>query len=240
MPQCWDARGLEYTICRDFKDNDESDFVLLSRGTFRWAYPCLKAQVADVSPVFREMFANDSLKDGELHLGVDALMTELFLNHILPKQYPSRFVNTDWNSILPVCNLLRQYECTSLADQYLYQSSLYDPKQHRFAAFVLACQADHLQAACRLLKRAGPSETSGSGKGASLRPASQSWTAKDVDGLSTAWLWALTCAVQWADKLFKLDEDGNRTGDAYWTAVVGDFMSRMTSYFSNTSSSWRD
>lgn len=48
MPQCWDARGLEYTICRDFKDNDESDFVLLSRGTFRWAYPCLKAQVADV------------------------------------------------------------------------------------------------------------------------------------------------------------------------------------------------
>lgn len=169
------------------------------------------------------MLANDSATANEIHLHIEAITVEYFLYYLR-----HRAVSWDWVYTLDLVTLGKTYECETFIHGLLDGASCIDPGEFRFDAFVAVCEANHLIAACRLLRKAGKGEV-GNAKGKSLRPNSQSWMPRDAERLSARWLWALTCAVQWAEGILaKPDGWIDRTRDDYWIAVVGEFMSRIT------------
>lgn len=170
------------------------------------------------------MFSIDSLAGYEIHLPVSADSLVLILGMLTDQ---STLEKIYWQDVEGAINFSRTYEMNTLTHDLFYLACLEDPLNHRIQAFVLACEIDHPLGACRLLRRAGSGE--GGGKtGKSLRPNSGEWTPSDLERLSHTWLWALTCAVSWADKILNMERHADRSSVDYWTVVMGEFMACMT------------
>lgn len=159
-----------------------------------------------------------------IHLNTGSDTLEPFFTFLTkPRNY-----KRNWETTLRVIAFAQQYQCETLARDLLYTASAKDPGKLRFKAFVLACQYEHLTAACRILRWGASGEKAGK-EGISLRPNTAGWTPQLAARLSIPWLWALSGAVQSADDVHcGYGTSKNREKEEYWRSVIGDFMIRVT------------
>lgn len=170
------------------------------------------------------MFSNDSVSGYELHLSIQADSLHLILGFLTN---PAILEKVYWQDVGGAIAFARIYEMPNITNDLFYMACQEDPLGYRIQAFFIACEIDQPLAACRLLRWAG----SGEGRlktGKSLRPNSGEWTSGDMERLSHTWLWALTCATSWADKILGMDRDADRSSVDYWTVVLGEFVSCLT------------
>jgi hypothetical protein len=182
------------------------------------------------SPVFYTMFKSQDLAGKEIEMAASYDILRIFLMAL--KHPVSDTAIPDWAIGFKAINLARRYECTRIAEALLFAACLVDPMNRRRDAFVLACELDHLQAACRLLRLAGSGEKmvsihSSNVEPYSLRPRTHLWTQKDTDRLSPRWIWALTAGAYHAEMVGRSMFDA-RTKE-FWVEVTGKFMSCLSS-----------
>lgn len=174
------------------------------------------------SPVFRDMFAGDAYQGTEIHLEQPVFEVGYFLSCINPATRPS---SQPYWRIMALVPLARLYECDDLLSNALFASTQQDAGDDRFDAFVLACQMNHVLAACRILHHGGEGEEK-EAIGPSLLPSR--WTPAMAAQLSIKWVWALSVAVQWADSTVRAVCPGGAADQNYWKAVIGEFVVRFT------------
>jgi hypothetical protein len=176
------------------------------------------------------MFTDKTLSSSDIHLSTSSDTLIVLLKAIKdPKTL--NLSSTPWNTVSSAIELANQFECDRAAEAILYEGSKNGAEANRLDALGVACRQNNHLAATRILLQAHKGESSGGTNYhlESIRPNCGLWNLQDASKLSSAWLWALSQAVE---KVEKKTVPGpyqvlDRSKEEFWIGVVGEFMAHL-------------